>query len=128
MHELSRLRFLRRNTAARPEQREWPRVMSINMPSEVFPPEIEKRDNHAPRQDPAKRKNRPLVSLTFFKECRQNNVFEDPELGHVKYLGHFEKLFVLFCHLFLLCLEASYVSIAADTAAFKLSVLPDMGI
>ena len=77
---------------------------------------------------PLKRQNRPLVSLTFFKECRQNNVFEDPELGHVKYLGHFEKLFVLFCHLFLLCLEASYVSIAADTAAFKLSVLPDMGM
>ena len=52
MHKLSRLRFLRKNAAARPERSEWPRVMSLNMHDEAFPPEIEKRDSYASRQDP----------------------------------------------------------------------------
>ncbi len=66
--------------------------------------------------------------VLFSKQCRKNNVFEDSEFGHVEHLRHFEKLLVFFCHLFLLCLAASYERIDAETAAFKLSVLPDMGI
>ena len=64
----------------------------------------------------------------FFEQCRQDDIFEDPEFGHMENLGHFEKLLVFFCHLFLLCLAASYERIDAETAAFKLSVLPDMGM
>ena len=71
----------------------------------------------------------PVHHSSFLSEqCGEDDVFEDSEFGHVEYLRHFEKLFVFFCHTFLLCLAASYERIDAETAAFKLSVLPDMGI
>ena len=44
MYVFSRLRFLRKNAAARPERSEWSRVMSNKLLCEAFPPEIEKRE------------------------------------------------------------------------------------
>ena len=61
MHKLSRLRFLRKNAAARPEQREWPRVMSRDIAREEFPPEIEKRDSYASRQAPKEYRICPVI-------------------------------------------------------------------
>ncbi len=100
--------------------------MSQNLPCEEFPPEIEKRGRLNIATGPAKRQNRPPV--LFSEKCGENDVFEDSEFGHMEHFSHFEKLFVFFCHLFLLCLAASYERIDAETAAFKLSVLPDMGM
>ena len=72
--------------------------------------------------------NSRIIIVLLSKKCRKNDVFEDSELRHVEHFSHFKELLVFFCHLFLLCLAASYERIDADTAAFKLSVFPDMGM
>ncbi len=72
--------------------------------------------------------NSRFILVLLSKKCRKNNVLKDSELRHMKHLRHFKELLIFFSHLFLLCLAASYERIDAETAAFKLSVFPDMGM